>query len=103
MYINQKLRFRWNSELSELFSVTNGMKQEGVIFPILFCVYITGLLNELANNGLGCCMGGMFAGAFGYADDLKLLTPSIWALHQMAHMCERYAQKFDVIFNSKKS
>ncbi len=49
------------------------------------------LLNELANSGLGCHMGGMFAGAFGYADDLKLLTPSVWVLHQMAHICERYA------------
>ncbi len=27
MYSNQKLRFRWNSEFSELVSVTNGMKQ----------------------------------------------------------------------------
>ncbi len=48
-------------------------------------------------------MGGMFAGAFGYADDLKLLTPSLWVLHQMACICESYAQKFDVLFNSKKS
>ncbi len=36
------------------------------------------VLNELANIGLGCHMGGMFAEAFGNADDLKLLTPSIW-------------------------
>ncbi len=78
MYTNQKLRFKWNSEFSELFSVTNGVKQGGVISPILFCVYMRCLLNELANIGLGCHMGGMFAGAFGYADDLKLLTPSVW-------------------------
>ncbi len=36
MYTNQKLRFRWNSEFSELFSVTNGVNQAGVISPILF-------------------------------------------------------------------
>ncbi len=35
-------------------------------------------------------MGGVFAGAFGYADDLKLLTPSVWILYQMAIMYERY-------------
>ncbi len=57
-----------------------------------------GLLNELANSGLDCHMGGVFAGA----DDFKLLTPSVWALHQMARICERYAQKFDVLFNSKR-
>ncbi len=32
-------------------------------------------LTELANSGYGCYMGGVFAGAFGYTDDLKLLTP----------------------------
>ncbi len=77
MYTNQKLRFRWNSEFSELFSVTNGVKHGGVISPILYCVYIEGLLNELANSGLCCHKGSMFAGAFGYADDLKLLLPEL--------------------------
>ncbi len=43
------------------------------------------------------------AGAFSYAGDLKLLTPSVWALHQMVCICKRYTQKFDVLFNSKKS
>ncbi len=53
------------------------MKQGGVISLILFCVYIDDLLNELANSGLTCHIGDVFAGPFGYADDLKLLTPSI--------------------------
>ncbi len=103
MNTNQKLRFRWNSEFSELFSVSNDMKQGGVISTILFCVYMDGLLNELANSGLSCHIGGMFVGAFDYADDFKLLTPRVWALYQMARICKRYAQKFDVLFNSKKS
>ncbi len=41
----------------------NGVKQGGIISPILFCVYLDGLLNELTNSSLGCHMGGMFAGA----------------------------------------
>ncbi len=53
MYANQKLRFRCNSEFSEQLSVTNGMKQGGVISPILFCVYMDPLLNELDNSGSG--------------------------------------------------
>ncbi len=51
-----------------------------------------GLLTELANSGYGCYMGGSFAEAFGYTDDLKLLTPSVYALHQIAHICENYAK-----------
>ena len=66
-------------------------------------MYSDGLLIKLANSGYGCYMGGVFTGAFGYADDLKLLTPSIFALHKMAHICELCAQNFDITFNAKKS
>ncbi len=78
------------------------LKQGGVISLILFCVYMDGLLTELANSGYGCYMSGVFAGAFSYADDLKLLTPSVYALHQMAHICGNYAKRYDIIFNAKK-
>ncbi len=46
-------------------------------------------------------MGGVFAGAFGYADDLTLLTLSVYTLHQMAHICEYYAKRYDITFNAK--
>ncbi len=62
-----------------------------------------GLLTKLANSGYGCNTGGVFAGAFGYADDLKLLTPSLYALHQMSYICENYAKRYDITFNAKKS
>lgn len=62
-----------------------------------------GLLLELEKSGVGCYMGGAFAGASGYADDLKLLTPSVKALHILANICEKYANKYDVMFNGKKS
>ncbi len=47
--------------------------------------------------------GGVFAWATGYADDLKLLTPSVKALKILATICEQYADKFDVLFNGMKS
>ncbi len=102
MYTNQKLPVRWQDGFSETFTATNGVKQGGVIFPILLCVYMVGLLTELANNGYGCYMGGVFVGAFSYADDLKLVTPSVYDLHQMEHICENYAKRYDITFNAKK-
>ncbi len=44
MYINQKLGIRWQTTNSSYFNVTNGVKQGGVISPILFCMYMDGLL-----------------------------------------------------------
>ncbi len=62
MYLNQKLRVRWHSSHSQYVNVSNGVKQGGVISQILFCIYMDGFLNELANSGVGCYMGGVFAG-----------------------------------------
>ncbi len=50
------------------------MKQGGVISPILFCIYVDGLLIELENSGVGCYMGSVFAAVFSYADDHKIIN-----------------------------
>ncbi len=64
---------------------------------------MNGLLHELENSGVGCYMGRVFVGATGYADDLKLLTPSVNALNILVNICKNYAAKYDVMFNEKKS
>ena len=40
MYTNQTLRVKWESVMSESLRVMNGVKQEGVLSPVLFAVYI---------------------------------------------------------------
>ena len=39
-YCDQNMRFRWNQTLPDSFSDTNGVRQGGVLSPILFTVYI---------------------------------------------------------------
>ena len=101
MYTNQKLRVKWANEFSSEFSVSNGVKQGGVISPLLFCVYMDGLISELLASSVGCFMGSVYAGIFLFADDLKLLAPSIYALNIMLNICMSYAARFDVLFNDK--
>ena len=60
---------------SRWFIANNGVKQGGVLSPVLFCVYIDGLLMSLYRAGLGCYISHMFVGALAYADDLVLLAP----------------------------
>ena len=38
MYTNQTLRVKWGSVMSESFTVMNGVKQGGVLSPVLFAV-----------------------------------------------------------------
>ena len=39
MYEKQSMAVRWNNEYSYSFGVSNGVKQCGVLSPILFCIY----------------------------------------------------------------
>ena len=57
------------------FTVSNGVKQGGVLSPILFAIYTDGLLKRLEETGVGCHMGSRFAGSLAYADDITLLAP----------------------------
>ena len=103
MYTHQKFHVRWNNEHSNYFSVLNGVKQGSVIAPLLFSIYIDNLFSKLKHLRLGCHVGLTYAGAFGYADDIALVSRSIYALKKMISVCESYAQDYHITFNPAKS
>ena len=103
LYGNQKFQVRWNNCLSNMYNMTNGVKQGAVLSPILLTMYIDGLFYELKRAGVGCHINGEYAGAFGYADDIVLLSPSLCALKHSITMCEDYAKRFKILFNRIKS
>ena len=103
MYTKQKLQVKWNNHLTQKFDVTNGVRQGGVLSPLLFSVYVDDLLEKLKNNGIGCHIGHHFVGALGYADDIILLCPSVTGLNKMISICVEYADEHNILFNGKKS
>ena len=48
---------------SDPFPISNGTRQGSVLSPILFAIYLDGLLSKLRRNGLGCHIGGIWYGA----------------------------------------
>ena len=58
-------------------------KTGGVISPILFCVYVDGLLKLLSDAKVGCYIGHVFVGALAYADDIVLLAPTARAMRKI--------------------
>ena len=103
MYTHQTLRVQWNGIFSDTFGVLNGVKQGGVLSPILFCIYIDELFVRLKKSQIGCYIGNMYAGAVGYADDVSLMAPSYAAAKLMLKECEQFASDFNVMFNASKS
>ena len=57
-YSRQQMKAKWNNCLSTKFHVTNGVKQGGVLSPLLFIVYFDELITRLKNSGIGCNIGG---------------------------------------------
>ena len=91
MYMSQKIQVKWNGFISDAFGVTNGVRQGGILSPLLFSIYVDDLLIELKKSGLGCHIGNRFFGALGYADDIVILCPTKNALKKMIKICENYA------------
>ena len=103
LHTNQTSRVKWGSSFSETFSISNGVKQGGVLPPILFGVYINSLLDKLEHSRAGCYIGHIFMRAFGYADDIILLAPCKKSLCVLLDICKQFSLEFQVNFNSSKS
>jgi hypothetical protein len=102
-YMRQKLCVMWDSHKSRYFNVSNGVKQGGVLSPILFTIYIDELLLKLKQSSLGCHFNSQYVGVLGYADDLTLMSPSIRSLNKMLDICKYFAADFNITFNPKKT
>lgn len=103
MYTKQEFVVRWSGCSSNPCTVCNGVKQGGILSPILFIVYIDVLLGRLSASGLGCYIGNVFYGAMGYADDVVLLSPSVGGMDRMLDICSKFSFDYDVLFNATKS
>ena len=98
----------WGTEVSDSFNVSNGVKQCVILSPILFAMYIDGLLiikllSTLEKQGIGCHIGSKFVGALAYADDITLISPTVDGMRRMIKTCEDYAIEYNIMFNGQNS
>ncbi len=96
------MRTVWRGQFSRTFSVSNGIRQGGVIFPLLFCIYMNELLKRLEAEGMGCWIGKYHYGGVGYADDLTLAVPRVRGLTQMLNICKDFGEEYSVEYNPTK-
>ena len=83
MYTNSDMQVRWKSELSNVFPIINGIKQGDWLYPILFMSYLDGLTQKLYYSGICCHIGITYCGIFRYADDLAIVSPTLFSLRQI--------------------
>ena len=91
---------RWNGVLSSSFAVTCGVRQGGILSPILFNVYV----DELMRSGYGCYVNRTFIGCLMYADDLLLLSPTVGSMQALIDICDSYGHstRSNIVLTSRK-
>jgi len=74
-YAHQQMYIKWGGSISAPFRVSNGVRQGGILPPVLFNVYMDELSRRLNGCNTGCMIGGMLVNRLMYADDLDTLSP----------------------------
>ena len=103
IYEEQNMRIRWNSTVTDYFTISNGVKQGGILSPILFSLYLDQLISRLRHIGMGCHMNGLFTRVFIYADGITLLAPSRAILALKLEQCDNFSRTRGIVFNVLKT
>ena len=95
-YREQNCHVRWSDVQSGNFQISNGVRQGAVASPTLFNWYINSLFEDLSSSGYGCNIDGVFFGAWAYADDIGLISPSKEALQLMVNLCKDFFDRHGI-------
>ena len=102
-YCSQTFCIRWGNTLSNSFNVSNGVRQGGILSPILFNVFMDDLSVLLNSVKVGCFMNNMCYNHLFYADDSVLLAPTPRALQKLLDICNEFASTHELVYNTKKT
>ena len=102
-YASQEYVVKWGTSFSTSFRVTNGIRQGGLISPILYNVYTNELNERLKETNVGCHISGVCVNHISYADDMVVLAPSAKALQTLLNVCSDFATLNDIAYNPTKT
>ncbi|XP_042079355.1 uncharacterized protein LOC121814967 [Haplochromis burtoni] len=94
---------KWGSSISAPFGVSNGVRQGGILSPILFNLYVDDLSIQLRACNTGCILGKALINHLMYADDLVVFSPSSAGLQDLLNVCTEYGVQYDIEYNAAKS
>ncbi len=94
---------KWKNSFSNPVLLTAGVKQGGILSPLLFTAFIDVVLSELGSIKVGCFLNGKCLNSALYADDLILLSLSISDLQILINKCCQVLDNLDLQINAEKS
>ena len=103
MLSNTFVSVKFNNDFSNEWKVGNGVRQGGIISPLLFNVYINDLIKSIASCNNGCKLGTDWVNIICYADDMLLLAPSARGLQILVDTAIPILNELRLIVNRSKS
>jgi exonuclease III len=94
---------KWVGKLSYFFRLLAGVRQGGVLSPVLFSIYIDDLVHEIIKADTGCYISSICVSIFLFADDILLVSPTVTGLQCLLNVCESELVKLDMRINTNKS
>ena len=76
LHKEQEVRVSFNGIKSSKWFIRNGVRQGGILSPLLFNMYINEILEFITGLGKGCMLGLERFNIVGYADDICIISPS---------------------------
>ena len=103
MYSKVQACVQVNDKLSDFFDILVGLKQGCLLSPLLFNIFIDGLIEEIKRVGKGVKCGGITIGCLLFADDIALVAESRADLEVLMEVVWEYSRKWMFHFNLDKS
>ena len=94
---------RWGGQDSYFFKLMAGVRQGGVLSPVLFAIFIDGIISKAMSANVGCYLSTVCFSIFLYADDILLLAPTVTGLQILLDICEQNLIDLDMRLNISKS
>ena len=89
--------------LSDLFIISFGVKQGGILSPPLFHAHIDDLIFECTNANIGAIFNKLNVSIIVYADDIILISSIDSHLQKLLDLCSNFSKLWRLNFNSNKS
>lgn len=94
----------YNQHKSYIFNISQGVRQGSILSPHLDNIYIESLLKDIvANSDVGTSIYGHYTGIIAYADDIILLSPTMYGLQKLVDKCVEYNNSVAIRINWEKT
>ena len=100
---SQSARITWNGCCNEFRSINRGVRQGGILSPLLFKLYINDLINCITSLDMGCRFDVSRVNLIAYADDIVLLAENSANLETIYRIFSSKIKDLKLRINTSKS